>query len=360
MSIQKALRLVLVGGTWDRDGGRPSSYVAQLAAELKHLGCHVDVRNGGTYAGLVQLAQGALPSSDAILWFAHVPNQLAKHRNLKKSYPTALLVLSKYNDGRYALQDLVNRSLGLRANLQVEFVKNGNRIYARLLDPLAVLWQPFTDNIVMLAHALRERLCALRCFTRVASTQVSEQAAPVPAESEFFHVIRRHAETYHRLIMPASGVKRFLGNASFRCTNGFPSFRSSSNGHIFVSARNVDKRQLGSEMFVAVTCGRDNTVSYLGARKPSVDTPIQLALYEKLPRINYMLHAHVYVEGAPFTSAAIPCGALEEADAILALIDPGCSVAAVNLRGHGSLVLAEQVDAFRQVTYRARPQPETL
>ena len=35
--------------------------------------------------------------------------------------------------------------------------------------------------------------------------------------------------------------------------------------------------------------------------KPSVDSSIQVRLYRILPEINYIVHAHCYAEGAPFT-----------------------------------------------------------
>ena len=51
-----------------------------------------------------------------------------------------------------------------------------------------------------------------------------------------------------------------------------------------------------------------------------MDTPVQVRLYKTIPHINYIVHGHVYVKGAPFTKEAIPCGALEEVDEIMELI----------------------------------------
>jgi len=59
------------------------------------------------------------------------------------------------------------------------------------------------------------------------------------------------------------------------------------------------------------------------------------------------------------TKDAMPCGALEELDAIIdEFPDQEANVVTINLRGHGSIVMANCVDAIRAVTYVARPRPE--
>lgn len=125
-----------------------------------------------------------------------------------------------------------------------------------------------------------------------------------------------------------------------------------------VSQRDVDKRYIGPDAFVAVsTASRE--VQYHGVRKPSVDTPIQLALYAYYPRVRYMLHSHTYIEGAPMTAEPVPCGAIEEAAEVTALVPShdACDFA-VNLRGHGSIVLASNLDTLRSQPWVPRPVPE--
>ena len=84
-----------------------------------------------------------------------------------------------------------------------------------------------------------------------------------------------------------------------------------------MSRRNVDKRYIEQEAFVPCYMDDTGNVLYYGPYKPSVDTPIQVRLYKYFPRINYMLHSHVYVKGAPFTSKAIPCGGIQEVTEIM-------------------------------------------
>ena len=45
--------------------------------------------------------------------------------------------------------------------------------------------------------------------------------------------------------------------------------------------------------------------------KPSVDTPIQIKLFNYYHNVNYMVHGHVYVDNAKMTEHKIPlwlCG----------------------------------------------------
>ena len=125
-----------------------------------------------------------------------------------------------------------------------------------------------------------------------------------------------------------------IENLPFRCARGFPSVRS--GGLVFVSRRDVDKRYVGPEAFVAVDLDCGSGCRYYGPEKPSVDTPVKVRLYQHYGLVRYMLHSHTYVDGAPTTSEPIPCGAVEESDAIRSILpDPSAVDFAVNLRGHG-------------------------
>lgn len=137
---------------------------------------------------------------------------------------------------------------------------------------------------------------------------------------------------------------------------------------ILVSRRNVDKRFVGEADFVAVEpsslgdyLDKDMHIDYYGDNKPSVDTPIQLALYALYPRINFMLHSHTYIEGAPFTENALPCGALEEVEEIVkAVRDNSVSYFAVNLKGHGSIIASKHLDDLYDIPYITRNVPELI
>jgi hypothetical protein len=120
----------------------------------------------------------------------------------------------------------------------------------------------------------------------------------------------------------------------------FPSQRSGQSA--WVSARNVPKPQLSETDFVHVRLV-DGGIRYTGSRKPSVDTPIQLRLYQEFPGVSCMIHGHALVRGAPSTESYVPCGDLREFEGVAKLMraigDTGC----VNLKAHGFLIFAPSV-----------------
>ncbi|KKU52937.1 MAG: hypothetical protein A3A28_05570 [Candidatus Sungbacteria bacterium RIFCSPLOWO2_01_FULL_47_32] len=355
------LTIGVVGGTWNKEGGRESHYMEKFENELVEAGATVWSFNGGSYDTLSEILHDSpLSSCRAIIWAANVPNNLPKQRNVKELYPHTLFVATKRNNGEYSFQELVNRALGQKANLVVEFDSRELPYYARIFDPLGVVWQDYTHDIAKLARALVLRLTELGAFTRRQTLQADPEPLDVPSHPEFFQLVKEYADVFHSLLQPAPGVTRFLGNTSFRCGRGFPSLRGGTSEQIFVSRRNVDKRFIEPSAFVAVEA-RDGTVVYWGPNKPSVDTPIQVALYRELSAIRFMLHGHVYAENASYTKRPVPCGALEEIDKILALIpDRNTCFATVNLLGHGCLIMADSPEKFIGLPFIGRPMPEII
>jgi hypothetical protein len=276
--------------------------------------------------------------------------------SVKQTYPRKLLVTSKRNltEDRYSIQDVVTRALATKSNLVLMVSGTRDNLLGTVLDPLGATYCYEEGDIEVVAKALADRIKLLGTFTRVPSRSIGPVQVP-PDENEFFELIKKQADRFHEIIHGV-GHERMLGNASFRCCKGFPSIRG-ENGLIFVSRRNVDKRFVGSDAFVATQLAEDGSVEYYGDIKPSVDTPIQLRLYKALPWVNYMLHSHTYVKDAPLTSSPVPCGAIEEVDQILSVVTPGARCA-VNILGHGSIVLARDVSSLRGVEWTPRPIPE--
>ena len=185
------------------------------------------------------------------------------------------------------------------------------------------------------------------------------------SEQAFIDIVHTHANTFHRMV-PHVPTERMLGNCSFipdkyRCTKGFPSVRIGNT--VLVSKRNVNKETLSLDDFVPVSL-KDDTLYYYGDFKPSVDSPIQVRLYEALPNINRMIHSHCYIKDAPFTSTCVPCGGIEEVSEVLGLIDKTSnryqSIYKINLLGHGSIIMTHSVDELKDVAYLPRPIPECL
>lgn len=357
------MNVLYVGGDFNDERPRPSGYFAKLFDSLelfRHEKGGLTFQNGGTMDDLRGILSD-IGKFNVIYWFANVPNTEVKLVNeIKAKAPKTILVTSKNNiDGKYPYQAIISKMLTVKANLSVVFTKNGSTIQGTVIDPLGNCYgEERCQGIAELAVTLCARVSKLTGFTR--GKCVSNQAPqiiPQNADPMFFELAHRYAGKFHELIH-AHDTSRFLGNLSFRCERGFPSYRS-DNDIVFVSARNIDKREVGPDGMVAVELGEylSHVVNYYGERKPSVDTPIQVALYRMFPHINYMIHSHVYVEGAPFTQHKIPCGALEEVDEIVDLLekDKPFHFAAVNLLGHGSLVMADSPLMLHGIKFEARP-----
>lgn len=386
----------------------------------------IDIYNGGNYADLDNILNST-PNYDIVFWFANVDNELPKIRDVKTIAPLTLLITSKRNDNnKYTFQELIQRALASKSNLVFEFSKQPldmparetlNSVYGAnpdpelakkiqntiqntiqnpvfnimIFDPLGNQWYNGTD-IEQAVNAAIERLIYLKNITRQGTIRTHEDRNEIfklyfdntireentnldilestSDEIMFIDLVRTYAERFHELINPACDVKRFLGNCSirpnvpseFRCLKGMPSFKHGD--YVFVSQRNVDKMFLDINHFVPTRL-ENGKIYYCGDKKPSVDTPIQLRLYETLPNIKYMLHAHCYVDNAEFTNTPIPCGAIEEVDEVLAYIDKHYKSREltryrINLRGHGSIVMGNTIDDMTGIEYIARPIPERM
>ena len=360
------MNILLVGGTFNYDGGRLSGYFAKLSKAIAESfpDAHAIVSNGGNLETLARYADD-VKYCDLVIWGADVPNGAPKLvNNLKKTNPNMMLVITKNNiSGNYTRKLLAARALDAKANLLIEFKRDdyGN-VLGSIIDPLG---NCFIENEVhpnTVSLILTSRLKLLASMTRVGSIQVGDIDADMTATTEvekFLALTRRYAKTFHELIH-ADDNGRMLGNISFRCESGFPTYRDED--FILVSKRNIDKRDIGMSAMVPVKLNEvshdasTKSVEYLGHAKPSVDTPIQRGLYKAWPNANFMLHAHVYIEGAPFTENMIPCGALQEIDEILKVLPDysGDYVACINLIGHGSIAIAKNASMLENIPYIAR------
>lgn len=377
-------KVLVVGGTFDREGGRPSGMVASIIDCIsKDPEIDVTAVNGGLVDDLCQEILPTVVDFKVVLWFANVSNDEAKFRDVKAINPKCILVTSKRNDdNKYTFAELISRALAIKANLTIEFSKESNGLFNMMLfDPLGnVFYDGF--NIAEMCSYLTCRIHQLLAFTRVPTVRETALAFPtVPNETQFFNFAHSCADIFHNLIRPAKGTERFLGNMSFRCQNGFPSFRG-ENGIVYVSRRNVDKSDINADSFVPAYLDENMNTKYFGDYKPSVDTPVQLRLYKLFPWANYMIHAHCYVDTTDIpdammlhTKEPIPCGALEELseirivlpakdDSFVEFSKQAPRLLAINLAGHGCILIAKDVTIFEELQkhknncFISRPTPE--
>jgi hypothetical protein len=351
---------LFVGGRFDDEGGRPSGYIKKLFEAMLAINPNGILLNGGIFE---TLRSTVLDRYQVIFWMPDVPNDKEKLvSDIKKKNPHTLLVTSKNNRRRdlYSLNELVARALAVKANLFVE-LSGDNTIFSKLFDPLGNIYCE-TSSVECLAVTLMARTSELLSFTRMPCIECPEMekdlnSINLEAIQPFLNLVRKYAEVFQGLIRPNS--TRFLGNASFRCEHGFPSFKDEA-GRVFVSQRNIDKTKIEVENFVPVSL-KKLCVWYGGNKKPSVDTPIQLMLYRYYSEIRYIMHSHTYLKSTPSTGCIIPCGAVEEFYEIIKLMPARNSMSMkINLRGHGSLVMASSMMDFENLEYIARPLPERM
>lgn len=354
-------KILVVGGTFDENEGKSSGLINKLFKDVKD----ITFINGGNLDFIRNFLDKNIYNYEIILWFANISNDVEKFNDIKKRNPRVILVESKRNDNnKYSDKELVWHMLKNKANLMLEFSKQESVFRMRLLDPLGNEWLNTTDSSIV-ADIVFRRAIFLSQVSRQKTLNVLDTNIDIPNNEAFFEIIRKNAETFSDLINPADEAnKRFLGNASFRCESGFPSFRDINNENlIFVSKRNVNKETIGKDGFVPVI-ENSKGIQLFSEFKASVDTPVQVKLYRKYKHINYMLHAHVYINGGFITENNIPCGGLEEVDEIVNCIERNYENLEdnfyINLKGHGSIILAKDLDAFRNLEYIKRPIPEKV
>ena len=348
----------LFGGNFNDLGGMPSGYIDTLFDALNAALIGGKKYNGGYYSDLPNLID-KIEDDDIIFWMPNIPNDKPKLiAEIKNRCQKGVLITSKTNsEDKYSIHELISRALSSKSNLFIEFKKK-EKVEASLLDPLGNIFIK-TYYIEELAAAIAKRVMELKSFTRLNSV-CADFNSQVPKISEtFLNIVKDYAKVFDEFVH-SPNKERFLGNVSFRCAHGFPSVKIEET--VYVSRRNIDKKDITAEGFVPVHLNKDlMAVYYKGYHKPSVDTPIQLMLYNYYPKIRFMIHSHVYIKEAAVTTSLIPCGAIEEFYEIISLY-PSRNTAfmKINLLGHGSIILADTQERFIEepIEFMPRHIPE--
>jgi hypothetical protein len=111
----------------------------------------------------------------------------------------------------------------------------------------------------------------------------------------------------------------------FSGTSGNLSVRATDDGAFLVSPTGMQKAQLRQQDMVLVHGDASGTsFRYSGERKPSIDTPVQGAVYRRFPHIAAMLHLHAdgcgVVDAIP-TTFPYPCGTAEEVNEVIGALE---------------------------------------
>lgn len=348
--------ILIIGGTWDDKGGKPSYFVSHIqeVAE-KSVRQKVVCLNGGKMDYLnnfLENFEDAIKKTDVLLWMPNIDNEEDKILPMiKKKYNHLILIQSKrVIEKNYTDLELNKRLLASHSALGL-IIKKIDSVYTfSVIDPLGNVWCEHGD-VESATKALFGRAYDMMQMSRMQSKSIGPEV-PIVLEPKFIEAVTTLGKEFDEVIT-AINPERYLGNASTRCCHGFPSARG--NKEIYVSKRNVDKTIIDESSFVKAKLWFSQ-VQYFGDNKPSVDTPIQILLYNHYPNVNYMVHGHCYVEGAPFTTNNIPCGFLEEVFEIQEVMpDSTASNFVINLKGHGCLIMANDIDYLTSHQFNTRP-----
>lgn len=329
MRSNSDMQVAIVGGVFG-SGSRPSGVVRQLNGILGG-----QCENGTDIDSALTIASGG----DLVLWMPDMDNGLGKKYPRKKT--GAVLICSKVIREGYTIADAVSRIFKMQGNAVIAITKGIEGYCFRLVDALGNTWVT-TEDLFTLCDAIRMFYRWSQGSVRVRAHEGIE-GAEVGSRKDLVGLCEIVKGVSDKVV--GSCYERYFGNASTRCMATFPSAREVLGA--YVSKRNVDKRHLSPSDFVFAVGGAAG-VRYMGL-KPSVDTPIQLELYRKFPKIDYMIHGHAYVKGAEDTQEYFPCGDLRELHCVEVLLSRIGPVGVINLKHHGFLMFADTLDNLRLV-----------
>ncbi len=324
----KEIKTILVGGNFG-DTPKESSVIRKMAAFINN----ATVVNGGSFEDIKNID---LSGYSLIYWMPNIDN------GYDKVYPKkdagAVLICSKVLRENRTVVDAVTRIFQIGGNAVIAIESVGPFFRFSLIDALGNLWVN-TSNLQTLTTSVTD----LFFWTIGSIRQGTKHAGNVEFDfsylQEFIDINRQVADKFEII------NSRFFGNCSTRCSKMFPTARVDGTSMI-VSKRNVSKKRLTTDDLVLTQMVGD-TIEYFGDSKPSVDTPIQIRLYQLFPEINYMIHGHTYVKGSSFTDNYCPCGDVREVEEVANLIKSDFGV--VNLVNHGFFMFADTLENLRKM-----------
>jgi hypothetical protein len=341
----KFTKVQIIGGTFSKavEERKMSSVISKLENNLRDI-FNTPIltygANGGSINKLKQLANSI--DANLTIWMPNVSNE--EEKIYPKKPKGSILICSKVLRKNRTIYDAVGRIFKMHGNAVIAIEKTTNKFVFTLLDALGNGWVR-TSDISTLAKVIFKFYTWTQGVKRIGSTYTNLKHSMLPEE---YANLRQFCKLNTLVAdkVENGSTNRYFGNCSTRCALMFPSMRS-NDGHILVSRRNSNKKRLeASDMVVVYKSDKMNTIRYEGDKqiKPSVDTPIQLELYKKFSKINYMIHGHAYIDDKysmiPFTESYFSCGDLREAKEVEKYI-VNASAYAVNLRNHGFLLYSE-------------------
>lgn len=340
------MKALIVGGNFG-DEPKESKIIRQAYKELKMIpDKNVTLINGGTEEQLKDILSQTT-NFDLIIWMPNVSNDMKGYFPKKKK--GAVLICSKVMRKGTTEIDAVSRIFKFSGNAVITIDTTNPKFEFKLIDALGNVWTNtvFVRDIVRYILQLYEWTGKSLRINTSKTSQVNTIAC-LPKLLEINKFVSQQCQK--------SFGERFFGNLSTRCTKLFPSSRLTDNTFL-MSARNSNKDFLGVEDMILI----NGTFEYSGERKPSVDAPVQISIYNKFPNINFMIHGHAYIKNAIYTKKYRPCGDVFEADEVWITItekypsgvESLVNKEAVNLKNHGFLLMAETIKGLEEMVIMA-------
>lgn len=340
------MKIQIVGGNFDNEEGRYSGVINKMYDTIKFLNYYIDnttIINGGNIKQLPKELD-----SDLTIWMPNISNEEEKLYPIKKK--GSVLICSKLMHEGVKVTDAISRIFKLHGNAVICIYPLGGSLFRfELRDALNNLWYQGVNIDQLMISIL-----SLTLFTSKAKRIQTRQNINLTQYlyKETFNICK---EDLQKLIdinkklqnhIQTSSGNRFFGNLSTRCQKLFPTLKI--NQGMFVSPRNINKESITIEDMVWYI---DDT--YYGDRKPSVDSPTQWRLYNSLPNINYMIHGHATFihPNIKITDNYCLCGDINEVDEILKIINKDTNSFCINLKNHGFLIGAIDLNSLNSIVY---------
>jgi ribulose-5-phosphate 4-epimerase/fuculose-1-phosphate aldolase len=182
---------------------------------------------------------------------------------------------------------------------------------------------------------------------------------PFPIENLLTERDLRHV----KLLYGIGGLS--YGNLSARRQ---PPTASGYGPEYWMSASGVDKSRLhdvGRDVLLVRGYDPERDAMILAVppgvtpNRVSVDAIEHWMIYREHPDVGAIVHIHAWIDGTPATEIAYPCGTLELADAVAALVReaPDPAAAVVGQRHHGLTITGRDLDdIFERIDGRVVPQ----
>jgi len=334
-------KLLIVGGNFG-DQPKKSSVIEKMRPKGHH-----DCINGGSLEDLKKID---LSPYNFIIWMPNISN------DEEKWYPKkplgAVMIISKVLHEGVTELDAISRIFKMGANAVITINKEEPIFKFKVIDALGNCWG-ITDNPDSLFSIIWGIYGCYGSSKRVGSQVISGEIprdCAVSSDLKLFMKLNRHVAD-----RASSMGGRYFGNCSTRCDSLFPTVRVNTE-RFLVSPRNIDKGIIEVEDMVLVEVGPGRKFQFYGDKKPSIDTPVQLLLYEEAERINYMIHGHYYIYGAPFTQNFYPCGDTREYKELANIIGETYSryaMGAINLKNHGFFLYSSNIEEMRELISRS-------